>query len=89
MIYLKYKRRGESFCQECGAVLKWVYDGASWIPCDVEPVLIYPGRGRFRAVYRKELIDNALYYPARFPIRERPVYGLQPHIFTCRRMKGC
>lgn len=85
MIYLRYRRRGESYCEECGAVLKWVYDGISWIPCDAEPVLIYPGKGDFTAVYKRELIKDALFYKPGMQFEERPEYGLSPHIFNCRK----
>ena len=63
MIFLKYRRRGDfTFCEDCGAPVKWVYNGIEWTPCDTEPVYFYPGEGRDTVFYRGELVRNALLY---------------------------
>jgi len=86
MIYLRNKRRGNfDYCEECGAALKWVYDGYYWIACDVAPVLFYPHIGRCKVVYKRELIENALLYRTGLSIEQQPLIGLSPHIFSCRK----
>lgn len=81
-------KRNEPFCPLCFAPIKWVYDGAVWIPCDQEPSLGYPGRGHKTAVYHRELLRDMWLYRDGPLDGERPVEVLIPHVFTCNKLKG-
>lgn len=86
MIFLKYRRRGENtFCPECGSPIKWVYTGINWIPCNAEPVYFYPSAGNDVVFYRGDLTWNAKLYRPGMGQEERPLAGLRPHVFTCRK----
>ena len=86
--WLTHRRRPDwNLCPLCQAPIKWIYDGIVWIPCDREPVLVYPRLGRKRAVVRRELLEDCAYY-ANGPIAgETPVLAHEPHIFTCDHLK--
>ncbi len=87
LIWKTHKRRLErNECPHCGKVLRWIYNGSTWFPCDKEPVLfmLHP-KGKSHIVYNKELFTNALVYKA----GDRNFEGVQPiqgnvlHYFTC------
>ena len=70
----------------CGLPVRWVHiDTGEWVPCDREPVLFLPGKGKMWLVKRGELLfDCRIYRPGD---SGKPVYGLDPHVFTCSRMR--
>lgn len=63
-LWLKHKYRHESNeCPRCSTSIRWVYDGAYWIPCDKEPVYYIRDRdSKVSIVKRKTLIDGVLLY---------------------------
>ena len=83
-IRLRYSRRMDSsFCADCLASIKWVFDGAYWYPCDREPVLFWPDCGNDAVLYRGQLLTRALLYQPGLNKEEPPLTGHRPHYFTC------
>lgn len=84
MLFLMNRIRGNlNYCEECLSPIKWVYDGFYWIPCNPEPVYFYPHEGRCTVFYKGELHRDALLYRNDLNRPDKPVAGLEPHIFTC------
>lgn len=87
-LWMKHRHKGDyDFCPLCYAPIKWVYDGIDWIPCDQEPVLIYPHQGKETAVIRRELLFDCKLYSQGIMPNLRPVEALRPHVFTCHELK--
>lgn len=82
-VWMTHKRRGEDMCPLCYAPLRWIYDSTEWIPCDVEPILVYLCAGNKSAVVKRELLrDVALYADVKIK-GVRPVSAHRPHVCTC------
>lgn len=88
-LWLKHKYRHESNeCPRCSTSIRWVYDGAYWIPCDKEPVYYIRDRdSKVSIVKRKTLIDGVLLYQPGMDLGKCEL-GLLPHVFSCSGTKG-
>lgn len=86
----KHRLEGNT-CPHCGQVLRWIYNGSTWFPCDKEPVLfmLHP-KGKSTIIYNKELFTNALVYKAGDRNFEgvQPLQGNEPHYFTCAVLRS-
>lgn len=88
-IWLTHRHRLEyDFCPLCNNPLKWIYDGSVWVPCDREPILVYPGKGNQKAVIRRKLVQDCCLYADRVLAGIRPVEGHRPHVYTCTELHG-
>ena len=83
-LWLKHKYREETnHCPLCGASIKWIYDGDSWIPCDKEPVYyMLDYHSRICIVRRKTLVEGVRIYNPAMDIRQCQM-GLLPHVYSC------
>lgn len=87
-LWLTQKYRSDkNECPLCSVPIKWIYDGVYWILCDQEPVLVYVGYGKKRAVVYRELLSNCHYYRDGEIVGPTPVFGHEPHVFTCDSLK--
>lgn len=93
LIWKEHKRREYEMdvCPHCGAEIRWIFDGISWLPCDREPVLfiIHP-EGRENVVYRRKVIGRCLTYRKGDPrfAGAIPRQGNVQHYYTCPILKA-
>ena len=89
-IFTKYSKR-QSFlnCPLCMAPIKWATDGVCWYPCDDEPVLFVRDIGYEKVLKKGDLITKTkiLRPGMKVPGAAGYEYGLEPHVFTCKKIK--
>lgn len=88
-LWLTHRRKLDTdFCPLCFAPIKWIYDGILWIPCDREPILVYPYAGDKKAVIRRELVNHCALYSDGILEGIKPVLAHMPHVFTCETLRS-
>ena len=88
-LWLTHRRRLETdFCPLCFSPIKWIYDGCIWIPCDREPILVYPSIGNKTAVINRELVNDCALFSDGAINGKRPILAHMPHVFTCSELRG-
>lgn len=89
-IFIRYRRRQDfCVCPLCNKGLKWVTDGILWYLCNEEPVLFVRDSGYEMVLKKGEVIRNTKILRDGMNIGDPSLYeyGLEPHIFTCEKIK--
>lgn len=89
-IFIRYRRKQDfCVCPLCGKGVKWATDGIEWYPCNEEPILFVRDSGFEMVLKRGEVIRNTKVLRAGMKAKNPAdyEYGLEPHIFTCEKLK--